>query len=667
MKLGTKIITVTISIICITLVTLALFSFSSLKQILTDQMINEVNNQITIEMNSFASNQNTLEILKQSLKRNYLTIAKAVREKLSDLEQITPETLSQLVKNLKVSEIHVMNGEGILEISNNDSLVGFDFNSSDQSRVFLEAIKNKNFELAQEPAHRGADNILFMYTGVARLDQPGMIQVGFEPEEYQMVLNSIDLQHEVDQVQFAKSGFVFIGDPDRKVIAYPNGEYKDQNLDETPFGKYITHENEGSFTYKLDQDAFYGAFKKNESGYVFGAIVNTDDYYKSLNQLITNLIVTGLILIFLSTGLILTFTYFIVKRPTQQILIAMQKVGDGNLTHRINIRSKDEIGRISKEYNVMTSYLHDLILNVLHNTQQVASTSEQLTAGAEETSKAAEQISTSIQQIASGLENQVNAANDSISKVTEIAKEMNEISIIIQQANQLSTDASSTADNGNILVNRMIEQMNQISEKTSAADQVVSELGRKSKEISNITTIISDIAQQTNLLALNATIEAARAGEHGRGFAIVADEVRKLAEQSDHAASQIINLIKEIQLGTENAVIAMNGGNTAVKEGNTIVNFTGNAFAEIIIAVNNVSAQMELIFESIQKLDLNTKVMEVSTNHITKISSEALGAAQNVASAAEEQSATMEEISAASYALAKMTENLHDVVSKFKI
>ncbi|HZW82826.1 MAG TPA: methyl-accepting chemotaxis protein, partial [Candidatus Deferrimicrobium sp.] len=176
-----------------------------------------------------------------------------------------------------------------------------------------------------------------------------------------------------------------------------------------------------------------------------------------------------------------------------------------------------------------------------------------------------------------------------------------------------------------------------------------------------------NIADQTNLLALNAAIEAARAGEQGRGFAVVAEEVRKLAEQSASATKEIANLITSVKDETERAVKAMDLGTKEAAHGTVVVSDAGNAFTDILSAVDGVSQQIHQVSLAAQELASGSVQVVKAVETIAYIAQETSGQTQNVAAAAEEQTASMEEIKFSVNSLFKMSGELDDIVKRFDI
>lgn len=369
--------------------------------------------------------------------------------------------------------------------------------------------------------------------------------------------------------------------------------------------------------------------------------------------------------------IVIIIAIFFVRRllkPLQLILEKIREVAEGNLAvSRLDIQSRDEIGKLAVGFNIMLESLRELIHQVAHSSEQVAASSEELTASAEQTAQVANQVATVIGEVADGAEKQLKAVDDTASVVGQMSAGIQQIASNIDIVAGTSTKSADAAQEGSKAVEKAITQMAQIEETVTRSAQVVTRLGDRSKEIGQIVDTISGIAGQTNLLALNAAIEAARAGEQGRGFAVVADEVRKLAEQSQEAAKQIAGLINEIKIDTDSAVVAMDEGTMEVRAGADVVNNAGQSFKEFYGSINEVSIQIQEISVAIQEMASGSQQIVSSVRDIDAISKDTAGQAQTVSVATEEQSATMEEIAASSQALAKMSEELTQAVSKFKL
>lgn len=355
-------------------------------------------------------------------------------------------------------------------------------------------------------------------------------------------------------------------------------------------------------------------------------------------------------------------------KPLYLILEKILAVAGGKLdVSPLTLRSKDEIGQLAQAFNTMLANLRHLIGQVSSSADQVANSAEELTSSSAQSALAAGQVADSITEVAAGAEKQVVAVNAASSNITQLFNGVEQIATNTRAMAATSDTAASAAQSGGKMVAQAIRQITNIETTVTGIAQVVQKLGERSQEIGQIIVTISGIAGQTNLLALNAAIEAARAGEQGRGFAVVAEEVRKLAEQSEQAAQKITALIGEIQADTTKAVAAMDDGTREVKAGTEIVTAAGGSFNEITALVNQVSRQVAEVLGEIQTMANSSNQFIASIHEIDQITKGTAEHSQTVSAATEEQSASMEEIAAASQALTKMADELQTAVRAFKL
>ena len=210
----------------------------------------------------------------------------------------------------------------------------------------------------------------------------------------------------------------------------------------------------------------------------------------------------------------------------------MEKAGNGDLSVKSAINTKDEIKDLGESFNKMITSQAEIVGQVRKAALELTASSQEMAASSEQASSATQQISASIQQVAQDADKQNRA-------VLEASKSLVQLSSLVQLAqdkavkvNKNSEETMDTAQKGRKKVEDTVQAMETISLSTQETANVVQELNSLSEKVGEIITTINAIADQTNLLALNAAIEAARAGEHGKGFAVVAEEVRKLAEES---------------------------------------------------------------------------------------------------------------------------------------
>lgn len=378
------------------------------------------------------------------------------------------------------------------------------------------------------------------------------------------------------------------------------------------------------------------------------------------------------LIIFSVIAIILTIVIglFNAQKISKGIIVVVERLeaiakgdlrGESLITH-----SKDELGRLATASNTMVANLKILMSSVAGTSNQVAASSEQFTASAEQSSTTAEQVTKSIQDIAYDSEIASQRVMDSALSMEEMSIKVQKIAESSAEVSRESQNTMNQANEGNTLVQQAVNQMNSIQTSVGTTSQLITNLGERSKEIGQIIEAITGIADQTNLLALNAAIEAARAGEHGRGFAVVADEVRKLAEQSRNSAEQITILINHIQNDTNEAVESMTQGTKEVEEGTIVITEAGQAFGRILESINLVSEKIVEVSSSAKQISGTAQQVNASINSLAEISKKSSSNAQNVATASEEQLATMHEIATSAASLNRLSAELQDELNKFR-
>lgn len=406
----------------------------------------------------------------------------------------------------------------------------------------------------------------------------------------------------------------------------------------------------------------------DENGQAIGALyVGTSQKIidSTLSSFFKIFIIVLIVFIVLSVLITFWFTRRLKKRLTN-ISNVLELAGNEDFTSEVRDNGKDEISVLANSYNNMSHNLQNMIQGVLQTSELVAASSEQLTAGAEQTSKATEQITESIQEVASGAESQtisVEETGEAMEEVSHGIQTMANNSALIAKS---SKQASEKAHDGEGFVKKTVNQMNAIHVSVHESGEAIKLLGKRSAEIGDITKVITGIANQTNLLALNAAIEAARAGEQGKGFAVVADEVRKLAEQSQKSATQIAELIKEIQVDMERSDSSISQVKTDVNEGLGIVRQTEESFNDILRALESTGELVQQMASTSEIISAGAHEVSLTVADITHISRETSMHSQSVAAATEEQLASMQEITSSANALTHMAVNLQELMIKFK-
>jgi methyl-accepting chemotaxis protein len=397
-----------------------------------------------------------------------------------------------------------------------------------------------------------------------------------------------------------------------------------------------------------EADGALGAYRDTMNGVNKIATESTERWYKKMqankghisassSRILWILLSLGLLAMLLGAASSLLLHRSIMK-PLKSVFTLIAAVSEGDLTRRMVISSKDELGQIGMSFNVFIDKLNAIMTSLSQNTLNLTNAANQLYSISEQMAGGAEEVAAQASNVAAASEEMAATSND-------IARNCN-------MAADSSKQANDAALSGAAVVQQTVRGMNSISDRVKESATTVESLGSRSDQIGAIIGTIEDIADQTNLLALNAAIEAARAGEQGRGFAVVADEVRALAERTTKATKEIGEMIKGVQLETKGAVSSMEDGVREVEKGTAEAAKSGEALQEILNEIGNVAMQVNQIATAAEQQTATTSEISKNIQQITEVVQDTAKGAQESAAAANE--------------LAKLAESLQDGVKFFK-
>ena len=351
--------------------------------------------------------------------------------------------------------------------------------------------------------------------------------------------------------------------------------------------------------------------------------------------------VIGAALFGIALGVFLAFTLGrLITRPLNLLLDRIKDIaeGEGDLTQRMQVNSKDEVGQVAHWFNVFIAKIHDVVAEVTKVTSDVAEASSEIAISAEE--------------IAQGMGDQSGQINLVSAAVEEMSSSVVEVARKSADASDSANESGRVASEGGQVVTETITGMKSINHAVTSSATSVEELGKRGEQIGEVITVINDIADQTNLLALNAAIEAARAGEHGRGFAVVADEVRKLADRTTSATQEISESIQAIQSETTTAVEKMNSGTKEVATGVARAEQAGEALKQIVASAQDVSSMVQSIAAAAEQQSVASD--EVGRNIV------------QISTVTEQTAAGTSEAAKAAHQLSERAERLKGLVGQFK-
>ncbi|MCY8671641.1 methyl-accepting chemotaxis protein [Bacillus haynesii] len=340
--------------------------------------------------------------------------------------------------------------------------------------------------------------------------------------------------------------------------------------------------------------------------------------------------------------------------------------GEADLTKKVIVKNKDEFGQLANSFNAFVQSLTQIVKQISSSSEQVAASSEQLSASAEESKSTSELISEEMQAIADSNMTQSEMTEKSSESIHELLDRLSSVASNTGSIADLSSSMRDKAEIGSESVHKMLEQMNFIDKSVDSAGSGLQALVSSTAEISNISSLITDISGQTNLLALNAAIEAARAGEQGKGFAVVAEEVRKLADETNKSANHIQSLVTTIQNESVETVNNIKVVQENVSSGIALSQETTGNFNEILNLVEQVASQIQEVAASTQQLTSGVEMVQNTIQTLASGSQETSASTKAVASSTQEQLASMEEISYAAESLSQLAEKLQTVINRFK-
>ncbi|WP_281236980.1 methyl-accepting chemotaxis protein [Bacillus safensis] len=481
-----------------------------------------------------------------------------------------------------------------------------------------------------------------------------------------MNLDIANLVKESNSINIGKQGFAFIGSPDRTYVAHPKKKAGTKISGGEWLEKLYSQDN-GAMSYMFEGKEKQMEFTTNKAtGWKIVGTMFVSEVEEAAQPVfnMAAIILTGALII---GGILIFFIIRSITKPLSTLVSSSKKISQGDLTEKIDVRSKDEIGQLGTSFNEMSESLRDVIQAVQTSVENVASSSEELTASAGQTTKATEHITSSIETFSNGNENQSEMVEQSAAHLKQMNEGLNEVAETSDVITSSSIQSKTVAETGGQLVEQTVGQMKTIDHSVKEAEGVINGLEHKSKDITNILGVINGIADQTNLLALNAAIEAARAGESGRGFSVVAEEVRKLAVQSSDSAKEIEKLVNEIVTEIETSQNMFKAVNEEVKNGLTITDQTKESFSQINEQTAEIAARINEMNTTVRELSKGSEQISKAVNEIADVSRESSASIQDIAASAEEQLASMEEISSSSTTLSQMAEELRDLIKKFKI
>lgn len=401
-------------------------------------------------------------------------------------------------------------------------------------------------------------------------------------------------------------------------------------------------------------------------------VQNADHTYRDSKIVYKSTLIIIISLLFLGAVNTIILSIIITKSIVNPVINVTSKLkeisqSNGDLTQRIGYKSKDEIGELSASFDLFADKLLSIMKDVAGSATVISSSSEHLNNATGHTTKSLEGISKTLAEIASETSQEAAVTEETTAKLAEAANFSENTSAATRHTTENTRKVKEAAEEGASKISDVVSSISGIAASSKEVSLVINDLNNSSNKIGDIIKIISGISAQTNLLALNAAIEAARAGEAGKGFSVVAEEIRKLADESNHAALEISDLVQENQVKSTSAVNSVHLVEQKVNDGVCKASEVAGTIQNIIDHIHHIVIEVEQIDHANEQQALSSKEMEQAISNLALSSNEIAAGTENITSSIEEQLRTMTEIDHTTEQLSQMAKKLRELTAGFKL
>jgi methyl-accepting chemotaxis protein len=461
----------------------------------------------------------------------------------------------------------------------------------------------------------------------------------------------------LDKITLGKTSFNYIINKEGMCVSHPDkSKMFSLDLKKYDWGNEMIQEKEGTITYSLNGEERFAGFKtSSDTGWITAIAITSSEVLAPVNKIGMWIIFIGIgIMAALAIGMWLT-TDVLIIRPIAGVAAALKDIaqGEGDLTVRLAVKSDDEVGELSKWFNIFMEKLHAIIKEIGGNAETLTTSSNDLSGLSSNMSGGADHMSSKANTVATAAEEMSTNISSIAAAMEEASTNMSLVATAAEQMTATINEIARNSENARSITGSAVS-------KAGDATMKIDELGKGAQEIGKVTETITEISEQTNLLALNATIEAARAGEAGKGFAVVANEIKELARQTAEATQDIKDRINKIQASTSGAVTQVEGISKVINDVNEIVSTIATAVEEQSVTTREIAGNVSQASGGIQEVSENIAQLSTVADEIARDISD-------VNQSSNDMSNSSSHVDMSSQELSRLAVQLKNMVGKFKL
>ncbi|MEC0167783.1 methyl-accepting chemotaxis protein [Paenibacillus graminis] len=356
-----------------------------------------------------------------------------------------------------------------------------------------------------------------------------------------------------------------------------------------------------------------------------------------------------------------------IHHPIRYLRGRVREMAEGNLAVELRTFSRDELGELTADFNIMASHMKELISTVSQSVGDVNTSAHELTSIAEQTTATGEEMTLGINEIAVGASEQASLAETTSRETMALSDTIEKVNVRNKKMTSLSSEAEIVLRGGMDKVKKLQDHNLQTTEANQLVVQHIEGLAEQMLTISTIVQTINEVSEQTKLLALNASIEAARAGDSGKGFAVVATEIRKLSTMTYESTGRINTTIERLKEEVSQTLQVMNQTEVVISEQSLIVQESGTVFESITDMLSEIIGSIQEMDGDIGQMNVNREQVVSSIIKISDVARDAASATEEISSASNDQSQAYSHLHNAAEQLKQSSQQVSEMISRFRI